>query len=59
MGTSARRLRVPVAERLVDQIMGRSRDVHGKLKLNSTQKYIKLTLKGYSTIVNDSGKKLS
>ena len=31
MGTPARPLRVPVAGRLGDQIMGHSRDVHGTL----------------------------
>ena len=45
MGTSARRLRVPVVGCLVDQIMRLSRDVHGtlvKMFLNSTQKHLML-----------------
>ena len=59
MGAFARRLQVPVAEFLGDQIMGQSRDAHGtlvKMFLNSTQKLIKLTLTGYSIIVNGTGK---
>ena len=42
--------------------MGHSKDIHegwSKYFLNSTQKHIKLTLTGYSIILNGSGKKFS
>ena len=40
-------------------ILGTSTGRWSKCFLNSTQKHIKLTLTGYSIIVNGSGKKLS
>ena len=48
MGTSTGLLRAPVAGRPRDQMMGRSGDVGHICFLNSVQKYIKLTLTGYS-----------
>ena len=60
MGTSVRRVWVPVAGCLGYQIMGHSKDVLEtlvKMFLYSTQKHIKLTLTGYSIMLNGSGKK--
>ena len=62
MGTPTRRLRIPVAGCLGNQIMEHSKDVYEtlvKIFLNLTQKHIELTLTGYSIIVNGSGKKLN
>ena len=57
MGTSIGRLRDLVAGRPGDQMMGRSGDVRGTLVinvfLNPTQKYIKLTLTGYSRLYSE------
>ena len=50
MGMSTGRLWDPTAGHPGDQIMGRSRDVSQTCFLNSTHKYIKLTLTGYSRL---------
>ena len=57
MGTFTGRLWVPGLGRPGDQMMGRSGDVRGTLVinvfLNPTQKYIKLTLTGYSRLYSE------
>ena len=55
MGTFIGRLRDSVVGRPGDQMMGHSGDVHvgHTCFLNSTHKYIKLTLTGYSRLYNE------